>query len=103
MNKATVFVMGALAGALAGTLAALALAPSSGAETRSNVAKKAGAFAGNVGGLASDVAGNVKGAVPFGKTEEPNVDELREKIEAARQRIAAEAAAASEADAKKAE
>ena len=106
-----------LSGGLIGAGAALAFAPKTGEETRAFVAEKANAFAGEAKdfgaglpgsatdainaareqgvsmlkdatgkttGLASDASAKVKGA------NDAEADELRAKIEAARQRIAAQ-------------
>lgn len=85
MGKGTAFVMGALAGAFAGVCVGVMLAPRSGIDTRFLMARKTGSFASDVEDFASGALNNVKG------TTDSSSDELREKIEAARQRIAAQA------------
>ena len=93
-----------LTGATIGALAALAFAPQSGEETRSFVAEKATAVAGEakdaagkgVGMLkevpakAQGVVGSVTGGSDGASVASQSDDELREKIEAARRRIAAQ-------------
>ena len=93
-----------LTGATIGALAALAFAPQSGEETRSFVAEKATAVAGEakdaagkgVGMLkevpakAQGVVGSVAGGADGASAASQSDDELREKIEAARRRIAAQ-------------
>ncbi len=100
-----------LIGALAGATAALLLAPQSGEQTRALVTEKAGAvaseakdFGAGLPGSAQDVLKTVQdkgksvvnGAAPAAPTT-ADADELREKIEAARQRIAAQVMANAEA------
>ena len=75
-------------GAALGVIAALLLAPQTGEQTRALVAEKANA----VTGEAKDF-----GAAPAAPAASVADDELREKIEAARQRIAAQVAANAEA------
>ena len=108
MGKISSFITGAAVG----IAAALLLAPRSGEETRAFVAEKANAVAGEakdfgagMPGTAQDIAKNVvdkgasliKGApaapkAPSGAAAKSATDndELREKIEAARKRIAAQ-------------
>lgn len=86
MSKGTAFAMGVFAGAFAGVCVGVMLAPRSGVDTRFIMARKSGSFAGDVEEFAS---GAFKGKKSAG---EPDADELREKIEAARQRIAAQTA-----------
>lgn len=110
MGKIKVFVVGAALGAGA----ALMLAPQAGEQTRALVAEKANAVVGEAkdfgAGLpntAQDAikaaqekaAGITKGAVGQAAPASSAVadDDLREKIEAARQRIAAQVAANAEA------
>lgn len=97
MNKGTTFLIGLLGGACVGALAAVALTPRTGAETRFAWARKAGSIAGEAEAFAGDVPANVKKAVQGvrskgGSQADTTSDELRAKIEEARQRIAAEAA-----------
>ncbi len=99
-----------LIGAVAGAAAALLLAPQSGEQTRALVTEKAGAvaseakdFGTGLPGTAQDVLktvqdkgmGLVGGAAPAAPAT-ADADELREKIEAARQRIAAQVMANAE-------
>ena len=104
-----------LTGATIGALAALAFAPQSGEETRSFVAEKATAVAGEakdfgaalpdtvkdvagkgvdklkeVPAKAQGVVGSVTGGSDGASVASQSDDELREKIEAARRRIAAQ-------------
>lgn len=87
MNKVSTFVMGAAIGCAVGSLAALALAPKSGAETLGSVAERAGSLGSGIVNFAQE---KIKGT--SGSASDPSADELREKIEAARQRIAAQVA-----------
>lgn len=106
MGKIKVFLLGGLIGAGV----ALAFTPRTGEQTRALVAEKASAVAGEAKDFAagmpgsaqdvianarqqgtsfvSDAASKVKGAA--GQANEADADELRQKIEAARQRIAAQ-------------
>ena len=103
MGRISAFILGGAIGAAA----ALAFAPKTGEQTRAFVAEKANAFAGEAkdfgAGLpesAQDVykaarergeafLKDAQGAVG-GAANDADADELREKIEAARQRIAAQ-------------
>ena len=105
MNKITAFAFGAAIGCAIGALAALALAPRTGAETRELVAEQAeklseGAknfgteasyyrddIVRNVKSASDELLQNIKGELPMGE------EELRAKIEEARDRIAARMAA----------
>lgn len=106
MSKIKPFIIGAAVGAVA----ALLLAPQTGEKTRALVTEKANAVAGEARdfgagmpgtaqdllksakgkgeGFVSDASARVKEAV--GQPAEVDSDDLREKIEAARQRIAAQ-------------
>ena len=106
MSKVKPFLVGAAIGALA----ALLFAPHAGEKTRALVAEKANAVAGEAKdfgssipgiaqdafksaqekgqGFVSDAQARVKGVA--GQPAEVDADDLREKIEAARQRIAAQ-------------
>jgi len=108
MGKISSFFTGAAIGALI----ALAFAPKTGEQAREFVAEKAGAvaeeakdFGANIPGslqgalktatskgqeLAADATAKVKGAAGGAPTSAATDDDLREKIEAARQRIAAQ-------------
>lgn len=113
MNKVLTFATGAAFGCAVGALAALALAPHTGEEMRGLAAERAGGLAEDASDLGAGVASYardmVRGVKGKGSEVLNNVrgnsgaaesDELREKIEAARERIAkqvAEAEAASEA------
>ena len=92
-------------GASLGTIAALLLAPKTGEQTRALVAEKATAVAGEAKDFSADVPGSVQDAVKTiqdkgsefvkstaGQAPAPAQpdDDLREKIEAARKRIAAQ-------------
>lgn len=93
MGKVRSFILGGVIGALA----ALAFAPQSGEQTRTIVIEKVGSLKDDVQGKAGNLMGNAAGSA-----NDASADELREKIEAARKRIAeqvakdAEAAAATE-------
>ena len=116
MGKISTFITGAAIGALA----ALLLAPKTGEQARAFVAEKANAVAGEAKDFGSGIPGTVqdlvksatgkgqdlasgavskaKGAVsPTGGAAAQPDDELREKIEAARKRIAAQVAENAEA------
>ena len=99
-------------GAALGVIAALLLAPQTGEQTRALVAEKANAvtdeakdFGAGFPASAQDAiksapekaASLTKGAAPAAPAASVADDELREKIEAARQRIAAQVAANAEA------
>ena len=106
MGRITAFVLGGAIGAAA----ALAFAPYTGEKMRALVAEKANAFAGEAkdfgagfpgsaqdaykaafekgGSFVKDASAKVKDVA--GQSDEADPDELREKIEAARQRIAAQ-------------
>lgn len=99
-------------GAALGVIAALLLAPQTGEQTRALVAEKANAvtdeakdFGAGFPASAQDAiksaqekaASFTKGAAPAAPAASVADDELREKIEAARQRIAAQVAANAEA------
>ena len=110
MGKISAFITGAAVG----MAAALLLAPRSGEETRAFVAEKAGAIAGEAKDFGAGIPGSAqdmlktardKGASVIkgtpakvqdiagnatGKSATVDSDELREKIEAARKRIAAQ-------------
>ena len=104
MGKVSSFVTGAAIGAVA----ALLLAPKTGEQTRAFVTEKASSvvgeakdFAAGMPGSAQDaikaakekgqgLASGVTGGADFAKPASAADDELREKIEAARQRIAAQ-------------
>ena len=95
MSRVTTFVIGALAGALAGVCAGIMLAPRAGYNTGFVMARKVGSLAGDFENFASDIPGSVKNIAKGArgaKSESADADELRAKIEAARARIAAEAA-----------
>ena len=102
MSKVSTFIVGASIGCTFGVLAALALAPRSGMETRGMVAQCAGAFAEDAqdfgagfGYIAQGAARNarqkgeeaVKGVRK--SEEEETIDELKVKIAAVRERLAA--------------
>ena len=102
MGKVTTFIMGASIGCAVGALAALALAPKSGAETRVLVAERAGTFAEDAqdfgAGLGYYAQGAVRDARKMGENavkgigkpeEEETVDELKAKIAAVREKLAA--------------
>ena len=109
MGRISSFITGAAIGAAA----ALLLAPYAGEQTRSLIAEKANAVAGEAKDFgagfptvaqdaiktaqdkAADLTGRAKPAAPATATVAD--DELREKIEAARKRIAAQVAANAEA------
>ena len=119
MGRISSFLLGGAIGACV----ALAFAPKTGEETRALVAEKANAFAGEAMDFGAGLPGSaqdafnsvrekgsslvsdaqVKAKDVAGKASDTNPDELREKIEAARQRIAAQvmenAEKAKEADA----
>ena len=99
-------------GAALGVIAALLLAPQTGEQARALVAEKANAVTGEAkdfgAGLPASAqdaiksaqekaASFTKGAAPAAPAASVADDELREKIEAARQRIAAQVAANAEA------
>ena len=105
MGKISFFITGAAVG----VAAALLLAPRSGEETRAFVTEKANAFAGEAKDFGAGMPGTAQGAyqtvrdkgasiasdavsrVKGGANPAPaDSDELREKIEAARKRIAAQ-------------
>ncbi|HAM15844.1 MAG TPA: hypothetical protein DCP91_08315 [Eggerthellaceae bacterium] len=104
MGKIFSFVTGAAIGALA----ALAFAPQAGEQTRALVAEKAGALAGEAKDFGAGFPGSAKdlldkgadmlkdapakaqGMTGGGAAAASDNDELREKIEAARRRIAAQ-------------
>lgn len=106
MSKFTSFLLGGLIGAGI----ALAFAPRTGEQTRALVTEKANAFAGEAKDFADGFPGSAQDAVKTareqgtsfmsdatskvkavaGKAGEGDADELREKIEAARQRIASQ-------------
>lgn len=109
MGKVSSFITGAAVGALA----ALLLAPQAGEQTRALVTEKANAVVGEAKDFGSGfpaaaqdaiksvqgkATGAVKGATGQAAPAASTVadDELREKIEAARQRIAAQVAANAE-------
>ena len=112
-------IMSFITGAAIGAAAALLLAPRSGEESRAFVAEKANAFAGEakdfgagMPGTATEAIGNIRdkgatlikdapakvkgvasgvtGQAPAASSAASDNDELREKIEAARKRIAAQ-------------
>ena len=99
-------------GAALGVIAALLLAPQTGEQTRALVAEKANAVTGEakdfgagfpasaqdaIKSAQEKAASFTKGAAPAALAASVADDELREKIEAARQRIAAQVAANAEA------
>ena len=99
-------------GAALGVIAALLLAPQTGEQTRALVAEKANAVPGEakdfgagfpasaqdaIKSAQEKAASFTKGAAPAAPAASVADDELREKIEAARQRIAAQVAANAEA------
>ena len=99
-------------GAALGVIAALLLAPQTGEQTRALVAEKANAVTGEakdfgagfpasapdaIKSAQEKAASFTKGAAPAAPAASVADDELREKIEAARQRIAAQVAANAEA------
>ena len=99
-------------GAALGVIAALLLAPQTGEQTRALVAEKANAVTGeakdfgagfpasaqdSIKSAQEKAASFTKGAAPAAPAASVADDELREKIEAARQRIAAQVAANAEA------
>ena len=99
-------------GAALGVIAALLLAPQTGEQTRALVAEKANAVTGEakdfgagfpasaqdaIKSAQKKAASFTKGAAPAAPAASVADDELREKIEAARQRIAAQVAANAEA------
>ena len=99
-------------GAALGVIAALLLAPQTGEQTRALVAEKANAVTGEakdfgagfpasaqdaIKSAQEKAASLTKGAAPAAPAASVADDELREKIEAARQRIAAQVAANAEA------
>ena len=99
-------------GAALGVIAALLLAPQTGEQTRALVAAKANAVTGEakdfgagfpasaqdaIKSAQEKAASFTKGAAPAAPAASVADDELREKIEAARQRIAAQVAANAEA------
>ena len=99
-------------GAALGVIAALLLAPQTGEQTRALVAEKANAVTGEakdfgagfpasaqdaIKSAQEKAASFTKGAAPAAPAANVADDELREKIEAARQRIAAQVAANAEA------
>lgn len=99
-------------GAALGIIAALLLAPQTGEQTRALVAEKANAVTGEakdfgagfpasaqdaIKSAQEKAASFTKGAAPAAPAASVADDELREKIEAARQRIAAQVAANAEA------
>lgn len=95
MSKVVPFLLGGVVGAGI----ALAFAPQTGEQTRALVTEKANAFAGEAKDFASGMPGSAQdlvksareqGAAMVNKGVETDSDELREKIEAARQRIAAQ-------------
>ena len=113
MGKITSFLVGALAGATV----ALAFAPNNGEQNRALVMEKANAFASEAKDFGAGFPGSAQdmlnsaveqgssllkgaqdktnglvgdGKVAVGKSSDADADELREKIEAARQRIAAQ-------------
>lgn len=102
MNKVSTFVMGASIGCAFGALAALALAPRTGAETRDLVVGQASVIADDAqdfgAGLGYYAQNAAKGARKKGEqvfkrnsmpAEEETPEELQEKIEAVRERLAA--------------
>lgn len=94
MNKVSTFVMGAAIGCAAGALAALALSPQSGKQNIEFVTERAGA----VFESAQSKAGAIVGGAGQAASNEMD-DDLREKIEAARERIAAQIAQEAEEEA----
>ena len=99
-------------GAALGVIAALLLAPQTGEQTRALVAEKANAVTGEakdfgagfpasaqdaIKSAQEKAASFTKGAAPAAPAASVADDELREKIEAARKRIAAQVAANAEA------
>ena len=101
-----------ITGAAVGVIAALLLAPQTGEQTRALVAEKANAVTGEakdfgagfpasaqdaIKSAQEKAASFTKGAAPAAPAANVADDELREKIEAARQRIAAQVAANAEA------
>ena len=101
-----------ITGAAVGVIAALLLAPQTGEQTRALVAEKANAVTGEakdfgagfpasaqdaIKSAQEKAASFTKGAAPAAPAASVADDELREKIEAARQRIAAQVAANAEA------
>ena len=99
-------------GAALGVIAALLLAPQTGEQARALVAEKANAVTGEakdfgagfpasaqdaIKSAQEKAASFTKGAAPAAPAASVADDELREKIEAARQRIAAQVAANAEA------
>lgn len=106
MGKVSSFITGAVVG----VAAALMLAPRTGEDTRAFVAEKASAFAGEAKDFGSGMPGSAQDIIKnarakgssllkdapskmqgaAGKPAAADSDELREKIEAARKRIAAQ-------------
>lgn len=99
MGKVIPFITGAAIGALA----ALAFAPQAGDKTRALVAEKANAFMGEAKDFGAGMPGAAQDAIATardkgsellkgasGQAQADTNDELREKIEAARRRIAAQ-------------
>ena len=99
MGRISAFLLGGAVGALA----ALAFAPYTGEKMRALVAEKANAFAEEAKDFGAGLPGSAQDAYKAarekgesfindaqGKANETDPDELREKIEAARQRIAAQ-------------
>lgn len=88
MGKAFSFIVGATIGAAAGTIAGILLAPRSGAETRAMAADMANDAWDNARDMYEQGAEQARAAVnDFGPMMDAKTDELRAKVDLARERM----------------
>ena len=88
MGKAFSFIVGATIGAAAGTIAGILLAPRSGAETRAMAADMANDAWDNARDIYEQGAEQARAAVnDFGPMMDAKTDELRAKVDLARERM----------------
>ncbi|MCI7729965.1 YtxH domain-containing protein [Enorma burkinafasonensis] len=88
MGKAFSFIVGATIGAAAGTIAGILVAPRSGAETRAMAADMANDAWDNARDMYEQGAEQARAAVnDFGPMMDAKTDELRAKVDLARERM----------------
>ena len=93
MGKGSSFVIGSAVGATVGVLAALMLSPNSGEKNRELVAEKAGYYSEQGADIFRNAASNIREKInPAEETGTPTADDIRAKINEARDRIAEQVA-----------